>query len=150
MTIQEAYRFFENLKIATTKKFESKIYKEFLSILSNLDTRDFSSAEIQSIETELDNMDLESNRAINKKQLTKLLKEFKVYLKETHSLFPADYYTNLGVSFGMAFGIFAGVIFGERFEKSLGISLGIGLGMLIGLIVGRHMDSKVKLEGKVY
>lgn len=150
MTIQEAYTFFEGLKNETTQNSESKIHNEFLSILSKLKIREFSIDEIQSIETELASMDLESNQMTNKKHLNKRLKEFKDYLKEVHALLPGGYYTSIGISLGVAFGVVAGVVFGERSEKSLGLSLGISVGILVGLFIGRHLDSKAKLEGKVY
>ena len=149
MTLQEAYNFFESLKTKTTKKAEIKIYEKFLHILSELKIREFSKDDIQSIETELDSLKLESNLANNKKDWNKRLKEFNEYLKNKHSLISTGYYTGIGVSMGTAFGIVAGDIFGERFEKSLGLALGISIGMLIGAIIGRSMDAKAKREGRM-
>jgi len=149
MTIQEAYNFFESLKTETTKKSEIKIYEKFLHILTELKIREFSKDEIQSIEAELDRLNLESNLANNKKDLNKRLTAFKEYLKNKHSLITVGYYTGVGVSMGAAFGIVAGIVFGERFEKSLGLAVGISIGMLIGVIIGRSMDAKAKSEGRM-
>ncbi len=149
MTLQEAYNFFESLKIETTKKSEIKIYEKFLHILSELKIREFSEDEIQSIETELDRLNLESNPENKKKYFKKALTKFEKYLKDTFSLTSKGYYAELGIALGMTWGVVAGILIGERFEKSLGISLGISIGMLIGIFVGRHMDSQAKAAGKM-
>jgi len=86
MTIQEAYNFFESLKTETTTKSEIKGYENFLQILTGLKTRTFSEDEIQSIEKELDSLDLESNPENRKKYFKKALSTFEKYLMETFSL----------------------------------------------------------------
>lgn len=149
MTLQEAYNFFESLKIETSKKAEIKIYKKFLDILTGLKIRDFSKDEIQSVESELDGLDLASNGENRRKYFSKALTKFEKYLKDTFSLTTKGYYTNMGITLGSSFGIIAGIIIGERTEKSLGIALGISVGMLIGLIVGRSMDAQAKAAGKM-
>ena len=149
MTLQEAYNIFESLKTETTNKHEIKVYEKFLHILSKLKIRDFSKDEIQSIETELDRLNLKSNPRDRKKHIKKALSKFEKYLKDTFSLTSKGYYAELGIALGMTWGVVAGVLIGERFEKSLGISLGISIGMLIGIFVGRHMDSQAKAAGKM-
>ena len=149
MTLQEAYNFIESLKNDTMNTSEIKVYNNFLDILTKLKGREFSIGDIQSIETELNSLALQSNLENRKKHFIKQLKKFKNYLKEKHALIPERYYTNIGITSGAAFGIIAGIIIGERFEKSLGIALGIGIGMLIGAFVGRNRDSEAKAAGKV-
>ncbi len=149
MTLQETYNFIENLKIDTTEKSEIKVYEEFLHILSRLKIREFSKNEINSIETELNSLNLQSNPENQKKYYKKALSKFQKYLRDTFSLTSKGYYTKLGVQLGSSFGIVAGIIIGERFEKSLGIALGIGIGMLIGVFVGRSIDAKAKSENRV-
>ena len=149
MKIQETYNLIESLKIDTSEKSEIKVYEELLHILSRLQTREFSKDEINSIEAELDSLNLQSNPENKKKYYKKVLIHFQKYLKDTFSLTSKGYYTKLGVQLGSSFGIVAGVIIGERFEKSLGIALGIGIGMLIGVFVGRSMDAKAKRENRV-
>lgn len=149
MTIQETYNLIESLKNDTTEKSEIKVYEESLHILSRLQTREFSKDEINSIETELDRLNLQSNPDNRKKHYKKALSKFQKYLKDTFSLTTKGYYTKLGVQLGSFFGIVAGIIIGERFEKSLGIALGIGIGMLIGVFVGRSMDAKAKRENRM-
>jgi len=149
MTQQEAYKIIESLKNNTTNTSEIKVYKNFLDILTKLESRAFSKDEIQPIETKLDSLNLESNPDNRNTYFKELLKEFKKYLKEKHALISAGHYTKIGVTTGAAFGIIAGIIIGERFEKSLGIALGIGIGMLIGAFVGRKKDAQAKAEGKV-
>ncbi len=149
MTIQEAYKLFESLKTETTKKYEIRIYEKFLHILSELKLRAFSKDEIQSIEKELDSIDLESNPENRKKHFKRALKGFKIYLKEKYSLVSAGHYTNLYVSLGASFGIVLGIIIGERTEKSLGIALGISIGMVVGSLIGRKMDAQAKAAGNI-
>jgi len=149
MTLQEAYIFFENLKNETNKESEIKIYEKFLYIFNSLQSRELSKDELKSIESKLDILHLKSNTGNNKKHFNKILKEFKEYLKEKHSLISAGYYTNIGISLGTAFGVVLGVVFGTRFERSLGIALGISLGLLIGLFVGRRMDLQAKAAGTI-
>lgn len=149
MTLQAAYNFFESLKTETTKKYEIKVYEKFLHILSEMKIREFSKDEIQSIEMELESLNLKSNPENRKKYFKKALSEFEKYLKDTFSLTSKGYYTERAVGLGVLFGVVAGVIFGERFERSLGLSLGISIGMLIGAFVGRHMDSQAKATGNM-
>ena len=149
MTLKEANNVFERLKNETSKKSELKIYNNFLKIIAALKIREFSKEDTQSIEVELDGLNLESKIGNNKKHFNKMLTAFKSYLKEKHSLITAGYYSSIGVSMGAAFGIVAGVIFGERFERSLGLTVGISIGMLVGIFIGRYLDAKALAEGKV-
>jgi len=149
MTLQEAYNFFESLKTETTKKSEIKIYKKFLHILTELKSREFSKDEIQSIETELDSLNLESNPENRKKYFKKALSKFEKYLKDTFSLTSKGYYTNLYGGLGLSFGLLFGVVFLSSWERSLGISMGLIFGMLIGSTIGRSMDAKAISEGRV-
>ena len=149
MTLQEASNFFESLKNETTKKYEIKVYEKFLHILSKLKNRKFSKDEIQSIETELDRLNLESNPGNRKKYFKKALSTFEKFLKDTFSLTTKRYYTELGISLGASFGILFGVVFLSSWERSMGISLGLIIGSGIGGAIGRSMDAKAKSEGSV-
>lgn len=149
MTLQEATNFLESLKTKTNNKSEIRVYEKFLYIINALQSRELSKDEIKAIESELDSLNLESNTGNNKKHFNKILKQFKEYLKEKHSLISAGYYTNIGISTGTAFGVILGVVFGARFERSLGLAVGISVGMLIGLFVGHRMDSQAKAAGTI-
>jgi tetrahydromethanopterin S-methyltransferase subunit G len=149
MTLQEAYNFFERLKTKTTNKAERKVYEKFAHVLSKLKSREFSKDEIQSIETELDRLNLDSTSGNSKKYLQKALRKFEKYLKDTFSLISKGYYTNLGIGLGSSFGILLGIVFLSDFERSLGIAYGVSFGMLIGLIIGRSMDAKATAEDNV-
>jgi len=149
MTLQEAYNFFESLKTETTKKYEIKVYEKFLHIISELKIREFSKDEIQSIETELDSLNLKSNPENRKKHFKKALTKFEKYLKNTFSLTSKGHYTNLYGGLGLSFGLLFGVVFLSSWERSLGISMGLIGGMLIGSIIGQSMDSQAKAAGKM-
>jgi polyhydroxyalkanoate synthesis regulator phasin len=149
MKLEEAKNFFESLKTETKNKSEIKIYDKFIYVLSKLKSREFSKDEIQSLETELDRLDLESNTETGRKYFKNALSKFEKYLKDTFSLISKGYYIKLGAGLGISFGILFGVVFLSDFERSLGISLGLGIGLLIGLIIGRLRDAKAISEGRV-
>lgn len=149
MSLQEAINFFESLVTGTTKKSEIKVYEKFIHILSELNTREFSKDEIQSIETELERFKLNSNCENNFKFFKKALNKFEKYLKDTFSLTSKGYYTKLYGGLGLTFGLLFGIVFLSSFERSLGIALGLSIGMVVGLTIGRYMDSQAKVAGKV-
>ena len=149
MTLQEANNFFESLKTETTKKYEIKVYEKFLHILSELKLRAFSKDEIQSIETELDSLNLKSNPENRKKYFRKARSKFEKYLKETFSLTTKEYYQKLYGGLGLLFGLLFGVAILSNLERSLGISLGLIGGMVVGSLIGRYMDTQAKTAGNL-
>lgn len=149
MTLLNAINHFESLKTKTVKKSEIKVYTQFIDILKKVEKREFNTNEIQSIETELDSLELKSNPENRKKFFRKALTQFKNYLKDTFSLTSKGYYTNTSVSFGILFGVVFGVLAGEHFEKSLGLSFGICLGLFIGAYVGRRKDAQARAAGNM-
>lgn len=149
MTLENALTYFKSLVSESSKRSEIKIYQEFNQIIANLEKRNLSETEIQSIETKLDALDLNSTTTNNKKYFNKALNQFKKYLKDTFSLTTKGYYTNMGIGLGASFGIIFGIVVLSSFEQSLGISMGIALGMLVGLIIGRNLDSQAKASGKM-
>ena len=149
MKLQDAYHFFNSLKIETTIKSEIKVYEKFKYILSELEIREFSKDEIQSIETELESFNLKSNPENRKKYFNKALTKFEKYLKDTFSLTPKNYYTKLYGGLGLSFGLLFGVVFLSSWERSLGLSLGLLIGMVIGSIIGKSTDTKAIREGRV-
>lgn len=147
MTIQEAYTFFERLKTETTNKHEIKVYEKFLHILSGLKLRAFSKDENQTIETELDSLNL--NPKNRKKYFRKAHSKFEKYLKETFSLTTEGYYTKLYGALGLSFGLLFGVAILSNLERSLGISLGLVGGMVVGSLIGRRKDAEAKAAGNI-
>lgn len=149
MTLKNAKEELTSLQSQTRKKSEIKDYREFIQILSGLEERDLSEAELQSIESELDALQLDSNPTNKSRFIKKALIQFKKFLKDTFALTPKGYYTNLGIALGSLFGVLFGMVCLARFERSLGLSAGISLGMLIGLVIGRQMDNQASASGKM-
>ncbi len=149
MTLQESKNLFERLKNETTKKSEIKIYEKFLHILTELKAREFSKDEIQSLETKLDSLNLESGSENNIKFFKKAISDFAKFLKDTFSLTPKEYYTKLYGGLGLSFGLLFGTVFLSSWERSLGISMGLIFGMMIGALIGRNLDAKAMAEGRV-
>ncbi len=145
MTINNTIIFFENLLKRTDKKSEIKVYKDFITILSNLKDRELTEQQYHSIENELDSLKLKSNPNKKKRYFSKQLNEFKTYLKDEFSLISEGYYTTIGIGIGMSLGVAIGASFGE----STGIALGISFGMIIGLVIGRKKDSEAEKQGRV-
>jgi len=145
MTAAEAIKFFNKLRSQTTKKNELKVYDDFIQTLTKLIKRDFSTEDVISIETKLDELKLKSNDENKKKHFRKALNYFKEYLKTEFSLVSKGYYTAIGMSLGMCFG----VAFGSAIQETIGTSSGLVFGMLIGLCIGKLMDTKAEKEGKV-
>jgi tetrahydromethanopterin S-methyltransferase subunit G len=149
MTLKEAHDFFESLSNQTSNKAEKKLFQRFIYLFSALKSRDLSKEEIQSIETELDSLDLKSIQSSEIKHFKKALNKFEKYLKDAFSLISKGYYTSLGVGLGSSFGILFGIVFLSNMERSMGITTGLTFGMVIGLIIGGTLENKAKSEGKM-
>lgn len=142
MKLDEASAFFKNLIIESDNKTEIKIYKNFISIFTDLNNRDLSEEQLKSIEEKLDSLNFNENSDNRKKHFKQKLNLFVGYLKEKSSLISKGYYTAIGMSLGMSFGVAFGAVFKN-------VSYGLIFGMLIGMLIGIAKDSKAKKEGKV-
>ena len=149
MKLNSAIHFFESAVSNTTSKSEIKIYGQFLQILNGLNSREFSESEMQSIEIELDILQLNSNPKNRKRFFKKALNAFESFLKDTYSLTAKGYYSGLGLSLGVTFGMLFGITVLSRFENSMGIGMGTLLGMVLGLTIGKNMDAKALEQGNV-
>ena len=149
MTLKNAINFFESLEAETNRKSEKKVYQEFVQIITSLQKKDLPENGIQSIETELDNLNFKSNSVNRKKYYKKAINDFKKYLKDTFSLTTKGYYTTLYGGLGLVFGLLFGVAILSNLERSLGISLGLIGGMVIGSLMGRSKDAQAKISGKM-
>jgi ElaB/YqjD/DUF883 family membrane-anchored ribosome-binding protein len=149
MTLKNAISQFNRLVSESTKKSEIKVYKDFIKILSNLENRSFTKSELQSIETELEALNLNSTTTKNIRHFKKALQQFKRYLEETFSFITKGHYINLGISIGGAVGLLFGIIFLSGLARSLGISLGFSVGTLIGIVIASYLESQAKSSGNL-
>jgi hypothetical protein len=149
MTLKNAIHFFESLEAETINKSEIQVCQEFIKIIRSLEKKDLSDTKIQSIETALDHLNLQSNLSNRKFFFKTKLKAFKKYLKDTFSFVPKGYYTTLYAGLGLSFGLLFGVAILHNLERSLGISLGLMGGVLVGSIMGRSKDAQVEVAGKM-
>tara|TARA_B110000090_G_C12941574_1_gene277527 strand:+ start:50 stop:493 length:444 start_codon:yes stop_codon:yes gene_type:complete len=140
MKIKETLNFFLNLKNDSVEKSEIKIYDKYIGILSDLKIRDLTQNQIQSIESELEVLNLNIESDNRKKHFTKKLTEFEKFLKDKLSLIPEGHY----MSYGMIFGMLAGALL----QFYIGIYSLIA-GMLIGMVIGAIMDSEARKQGRV-
>jgi len=139
MTITETSQFFEKLLKQTDRKREIRVYKGYITILTNLKNRDLSKGQISLIEDEL-----KSNAKNKRRYYSKKLQILKQFLKDKFSLISEGYYTAIGMSLGMCFGVAIGTTFGAS-----GNSIGLALGMFIGLVIGRYKDMEAEKENRV-
>ncbi len=141
MKLAEATELFECLREEATRKSEIKMYDQFIGIILDLEDREFTIEEMQSIEVKLDDLDLAANPKNRKKYYRKRLEEFKSYLKDRFSLITEGYYTGIGLALGIAFGAAAGSIYG--------MENGISLGLIAGLLIGATLDAQAKKQNRV-
>ena len=144
MTITETSQFFEKLLKQTDRKREIRVYKGYITILTNLKNRDLSKGQISLIEDELKSFKLKSNAKNKRRYYSKKLQILKQLLKDKFSLISEGYYTAIGMSLGMCFGVAICTTFGAS-----GNSIGLALGMFIGLVIGRYKDMEAEKENRV-
>ena len=149
MTIKETKTLFEELLSKASKKSEIRLYEKFVYILTQLSTREFKEKEIQTIETELEKLQPNTNKPHKLRFSQKALYKFETFLKKTFSLTTKDHYTTLGTALGMSFGIAFGLTLLSSLERSMGITIGLCAGMILGMVVGKSMDAKAKRESRV-
>jgi len=144
MSITEATEIFKKLLKETSNKRELKIYKGFITILTNLESRDLTEKQLLLVEDEIKILNLKSNPENKRRYFSKKLNIFKEFLKDEFSLITEGYYTSLGMVLGMCLGVAVG--------GSLGISstsTGLALGMLIGMLIGRSKDEEAIKQNRV-
>ena len=148
MKIKETLNFFLNLKNDSVEKSEIKIYDKYIGILSDLKNRDLTQNQIQSIESELETLNLNAEPDNRKKYLKQKLSEFQKFLKDKLALVSEGYYAGIGAGTG----IVLGSIFSMLFQSVLGaysLLIGINGGMILGAILGGIKDSEAKKQGRV-
>lgn len=148
MTLQEARNYFEKLSSENPKKSKIKIYKVFIEIITNLESREFSQDQLLQINTELEKIVQETSKDDRNRRLRKRLESFKSFLNDTFSLTLKDYYTNKGIALGMTFGMLFGIVFLHDTERSMGLALGLSFGMMIGYGIGKYLDQKAIKDSK--
>ncbi len=144
MTIIETTQFFEKLLNQTDRRREIKVYKAFITILTNLKSRDLSEGQLSLIESEIKTFKLNSNPKNKRRYYSKMLNNFMQFLKTEFSFISEGYYTAIGMSLGMCFGVAIGTSFGAS-----GNAMGLALGMIIGLAIGRYKDMEAEKENRV-
>ncbi len=142
MKITEAITFLENAKKRTDKKSQRKSYETFIAILTDLNTKELDQEQFQTIEKQLDNLQLNSQTTFRK--LKHNFSKLQQFLKVKFSLTEEGHFTSLGIALGMCFGI----AFGAVVERYIGASIGMTVGMLIGIAIGKTMDSRAEIHGK--
>ncbi len=141
MKLSEASDFFEKLLSETNEPAEIRVYKKYIAILSDLNSRNLLGKQVRLIEDKLDSLaltaDVENRAKYFNQQLAVLIK----FLKEQLRLVSEGYYTAMGIALGVALG--AGI------GSAINIGAGIAIGIAIGLAIGAGKDAKAKKERRV-
>jgi len=144
MSIIKTMEIFEKLIEQTNTKREQKVYQGFITILTNLNNRDLTAAQIERVEDELKSLNLIANPENKRRYYSKKLTNFKQFLKNEFSLISEGYYTAIGMSLGMCFGVAIGTSIGNS-----GTSMGLAIGILTGLVIGRLKDQEAEKQHRV-
>lgn len=148
MEIKDTLNFFMNLKSNSIEKSEIKLYDKYIGILLDLKNRNLTQNQIQTIESELETLNLKTESVNRNKYLSQKLPEFKKFLKDKFNLVSEGYYAGIGTGNG----IVLGSIFSLLLYYVLGIYamlIGVVGGMLLGSFLGGIRDSKAKEQGRV-
>ena len=145
MKLITALDHFQILSSRTDSKRERKIYQKFIAILEDLDGRELTEDQVQSIEAKLDELVLNDKSVVSRRKLNRKLSSFSSFLNDELSLVSEGYYTALGLTFGVAFGVALAPIV----ERFFGMPVNMGIGMMLGVLIGQYLDSKASKENRV-
>ena len=133
MKIDEALIIFYQLRNNTKDRNESIIYYNFITILLDLQKRDFNSNQRRNIETKLLSINLKNN-------LNKELASFEYFLHNKFSIISENHYVNMG----MALWLFSSIILFYFFGQTSVIGA-----LLVAIIFGEILDIEAKDQGRV-
>jgi hypothetical protein len=140
MKIDEALIIFFKLKNNTEDRTQSGIYDKFITILLDLQQRDFTANQKKVIETELLSLNLKNNFNPTKKDLNKKLSSFESFLTTKFSIISENYY----VSLGMTLWLFSSIILFYCFGQFSVIGA-----LLVTITLGVILDLEAKGQGRV-
>jgi hypothetical protein len=153
MKINDLKDFFEKQKEKTNIKSEKKVYLVFASIISDLKGKDLSDQQWESIEDEIEALQLTQIAGVRNKNLKKKRNQLIKFLKSNFSFIPEKYYTSLGMSLGYALGAAVGmafgIIFGGPTRMVYGMIFGAMIGLIAGIIMGKMKDNQAEKENRV-
>ncbi|MBL4585526.1 MAG: hypothetical protein JKX84_00505 [Flavobacteriales bacterium] len=145
MKLSKALDHFKVLASKADNKPERKVYNKFVGILSNLQDRDLTEDEVQSIEEKMEELNLNGELSNTKRNFNRKPSSFTKYLIEKLSLITEGYYTALGITFGVTLG----VAVAPMFERQMRVSINLGLAMMLGAAIGQYFDAKAVNENRV-
>lgn len=153
MTLEAAIQFFITKVEQSKDKSNLPIYRSFLSLLQDLQSKELNEIQMNKINEKLNELNLDTIADHPKKELKKAFSDFNRFLKEAFSFMPKGYYSgvymSLGMSIGMSLGISMGIPFGMPMGMIFGMIIGMGIGMSVGIILGNMKDGVVAKEGRV-
>lgn len=140
MKIDEALIIFYNLKNNNKDKSIIEICENFISILLDLQKRDFTSNQKKELEAKLLTLKLNNIINLNKKDLNKRLTLLESFLTHKFAIITENYY----VSKGMALWLFSSIILFYTFGQFSVIGA-----LLVTIIFGIVLDTQAKVQGRV-
>jgi hypothetical protein len=152
MKIQHAHTLIESLLAKAVTKAERKPYEELLGAIRNLQERDMSVDQAQSLESALERLGPDQLHGLPTKELKRRKIQFMKAAREIFSLLPEDHYMGIGLCLGVAFGGLIGSLmqgFAGMPEGTSATGVGVGLGLVAGMIIARHLDVEAIRQNRV-
>lgn len=153
MKINDLKDFFEKQKEKTKSKSDKNVYLGLSCIISDLQSKGLSEQQWESVENEIETLELTEVASERNKGLKKKLNQLVKFLKNNFSFIPEKYYTSLGMSMGLAIGAGIGMVFGIILGVPTGMIYGMILGAMVGLVagllLGKIKDDQAEKENRV-
>ncbi|WP_340066912.1 hypothetical protein [Ascidiimonas aurantiaca] len=143
----------EQLILHTEDATRKENYQKLLSLLSEIETKNLSEQKKEALHNQLENIQIQLQRGVSKKEYSKMIEYFKHFLIHELMLIPKGHYRALGNGLGVALGSGLGLTFGVLVHTPWGLVygmlLGSILGLLAGLFIGKTQDLKAEKEQRV-
>lgn len=133
-----------NLKNDSVEKSEIKVYDKYIGILSDLKNRDLTQNQIQSIESELETLNLNAESDNRKKYLKQKLSEFQKFLKDKFDLVSDGFYAGTGIVLGSIFSMLYLSVLG-----TYSLLTRIIRGLILGAVLGGIRDLEAYKQGRI-
>ena len=141
------------LILETEDATRKESYQKFLSLLSEIETKNLSEQKKGALHNQLENIQIQLQRNISKKEYAKMMEHFKHFLIHELLLIPRGHYSafgnGLGIAMGSGLGLTFGVLVNIPWGLVYGMLLGSILGLLAGLFIGKAQDLKAEKEQRV-
>ena len=136
--------FFKKLLSKTNKKTEVKIFKNYISLLTELKKKELAEEQYTTIESYLKFLELEKIPSYSIDLYKDRLKKFKKHLKSNLKFVPNNLYGSLSISFAVPFAI----SFWVQKNLSTQFKLIVSILCIMIIAIGHFVDYRIKKQGR--